>query len=353
MVEQKGIYKSIVNNTEYIVWANVNVVDRYIKDYLKRRYPGKLLIKELNDIDYIIPEHNLPVEIQSTIIGADNRPNRMSYDIRFSMWENVIRKQIDQDIIYGKCLFFFDSELLRAMKDSGKNISINMDWFLDYMREGKLEVFTVSHNGIIEEKAHKDFDFLANVSQTIGTDDKIILNKNKIKIFNNIINGYRFIQEEIDKFDDDYEKYCKINKNDSVNKIKPKISFLEQHADKRSKMYGYILQTIGTLPSVNDLILDRKWDGKTMSIWGRKAARILGIFDIYGNSRGNTCSSITKFVDRFDVCKYFPGYLRNKEMWDKLRGCNLNWRQFENVVTGKNDVIRGLDYYFNDKNLDS
>ena len=72
----------------------------------------------------------------------------------------------------------------------------------------------------------------------------------------------------------------------------------------------------------------------------------MGIFDSYGNNHYN---SITKFIDRFDICKYFPGYLRNKEIWDKLRRQNLNSRQFDNVITGKTDVTRGIDHYMNEK----
>lgn len=60
-----------------------------------------------------------------------------------------------------------------------------MVWFRELMKEEKLEVITISHNGIIEEKMYKDFDFLANVSQTcnIAADtDDMILNKSKMKI---------------------------------------------------------------------------------------------------------------------------------------------------------------------------
>lgn len=66
------------------------------------------------------------------------------------------------------------------------------------------------------------------------------------------------------------------------------------------------------------------------------------------------CTEITslqvsqKFADKFDICKYFPGYVRNKQILDKLKGYNLNARQFDNMITGKNDVIKGLDYYLSE-----
>lgn len=62
--------------------------------------------------------------------------------------------------------------------------------------------------------------------------------------------------------------------------------------------------------------------------------------------KGLSNNIITKFIDRFDICRYFPGYLRNKDTWNKLKGYNLNGRQFDNVVTRKNDVVNGIDYYF-------
>lgn len=344
--DYNGIFKIKLNGVEHTLWTRANVVRKYVKDELRKRFPGKLIVKELNQIDYTIPEENLPIEIQATIVTDDHRVSRKPY-IKYSYWEEIIRKQIEQNIIaYNNCLFFFDSELLKAMKNAGRNMSINMDWFRKYMKEEKLKVFTVSYNGIIEEKVYKDFDFLADISQTCSiaaeTDD-MILNKNKMKIYFNVVKGYGFVQEEIDKFDDDYEKYCKVSKIKCVDKIKPMIGFLSVQIDKRAKIYGYILQAIGTLPDINNL-LDRK-PSKRMTE-SKYSARILGIFDTYGINRD---SGITKFIDRFDVCKYFPGYLRNKETWNKLKGHNLNWRQFENVVTGKNDVIHGLDYYFNEK----
>lgn len=41
-----------------------------------------------------------------------------------------------------------------------------MDWFRKFMKEEKLMVFTVNHDGNIKEKDYKDFDFLSEISQT-------------------------------------------------------------------------------------------------------------------------------------------------------------------------------------------
>ncbi len=107
-------------------------------------FQKKLIIRELNQIDLSIPEENLPIEIQSTLSMSTEK----SW-ILYSQWEQKIRSQIEQNIVgYDKCWFFFDSELLRAMKNAGKMMSINMDWFRKFMKEEKLKVFTISHDGI-------------------------------------------------------------------------------------------------------------------------------------------------------------------------------------------------------------
>lgn len=213
--KNNGIVKVMQNGVEYTVWTHASVVRKYIKNELRKRFPGKLVVRELNRIDLTIPEENLPVEIQSTTIEVIT--NAGYYNISYALWEKLIRPQIDQNVInYDKCLFFFDSELFRAMKNASKNMSINMDWFRKLMKEGKLNVFTVSHGGIIEEKEYKDFDFLANISQTCpiaAETDDMVLNKNKMMIFANVVRGYGFTQEEIDKFENDFEKSSDVGKN--------------------------------------------------------------------------------------------------------------------------------------------
>lgn len=58
--------------------------------------------------------------------------------------------------------------------------------------------------------------------------------------------------------------------------------------------------------------------------------------------RGLSNNIITKFIDRFDICKYFPGYLRNKEILE-ISQCIL----MVQIITGENDVINGIDYCLN------
>lgn len=118
--------------------------------------------------------------------------------------------------------------------------------------------------------------------------------------------------------------------------------FLKRQTDERAKLYGTILQAMGGFSKINQILCRNIYKDISTYTGSKYLAKILGILDI----RGYTHSSTTKFIDRFDICKYFPGYLRNKEIWDKLRERNLNGRQFDNVITGKTDVIKGIDYYF-------
>lgn len=299
---------------------------------------GKLIFRELNQIDLSIPEENLPIEVQATYVQTvDPEYNGPQY----SHFEQSIEKQINQNITsYGICWFFFDSELLRAMKSAGRGMSINMVWFRNYMKEGKLKVFTVIYKGIIEEKLYNDFDFLSDMSQTCkinAESDDMILNQNKMKIFANVVKGYGFTQNEIDKFYDDWREYCDTNKINNIDRNDRFITFLRKRKDERVRLYGNVLNAIGDLYSINDILGLKNYESKAKS-----NASMLGIFDT-GTIGSNNAT--TKFIDRFNVCQYFPGYVRNKEMWDKLKGHSLNPRQFERII--KNGI--GNYFYYEDK----
>ncbi len=80
---------------------------------------------------------------------------------------------------------------------------------------------------------------------------------------------------------------------------------------------------------------------------GKWDASFLGIFELEGDSY----RAMSKFVDKPDICKHFPGYLRKKDTWDKLRGHNLTSRQLENIVRKKTDINKGIDYFWYEKDL--
>lgn len=335
--DNNGIVKSYVNGIEYNFWTHADYMKPCIIKFLKDRFLGKVVVRELNMIDLSIPEENLPIEIQATVVTTLGYPT-------FARFEKDVRDQIDQGVIYGISWLFFDSELLRSMKNAGRGMSINMDWFRKLMKEEKLKVFTVSYDGIIEEKQYGDFDFLAYVSQTCpvaaGTDDAI-LNKNKMKIYTNVRKLYNFTQDDIDKFYDAWRKYCDINNIDRTDRNDKFYEFLRKQKDERSKLYGNVLHDISNLPTINDLLISKTAKDSTKWIATAKHyASILGIFDVYGGSSHN---ATTIFVDRANICQYFPGYVRNKEMWDYLKESKmeLNRRQFDAIVEGR---INPLDW---------
>lgn len=328
---ENGIVKWNTGDEEYTFWTYADFIKPHIIDFLKDRFPGKLVVRELNKIDLSVPEENLPIEIQATPIEVNNCPH-------YSVFEQDIEKQINQNITsYHRCWFFFDSELLRSMQDSvnrRSSISINMVWFRNYIKEGKLKVFTVSHDGIFEEKEYKDFDFLSEISQTCSIaakTDGAILNDNKMKIYTNVVKMYNFTQSEIEKFYDDWREYCKLNNIESTDRNDKMSLFLIKQKDKRPNLYGYILNAIGNLPAINDILGLKNYNKNA-----KRDASMLGIFDV----EGRVLNAITRFTDRSNVCQYIPGYIRNKETWDKLKGHSLNPRQFESIV--KN----GINNYF-------
>lgn len=67
---ENGIVKIKVNGIEYIFWTHAKVVRRYIREDLKNRFPNKIVAREINSIDFTIPELNLPVEVQATVISG-------------------------------------------------------------------------------------------------------------------------------------------------------------------------------------------------------------------------------------------------------------------------------------------
>jgi hypothetical protein len=81
-----GIVRIRQNDVEYVVWTHSKTVREHVKGELRKRFPGKLIVREFNKIDLSIPEDNLPVEIQSTILGGSN--------IRYSSWEDRVRRQM-------------------------------------------------------------------------------------------------------------------------------------------------------------------------------------------------------------------------------------------------------------------
>lgn len=325
--------KGIIKYKEYTFWTHASIVDNYIFEFLDTNFPESLILPEFNNIDWFVMSENLPIEIQSTRITPTGTPAHSNF-------ENAIRQQLEQNIgTYEKCWFFMDSEYLRYLQlIAGRNISMNMDWFYKLMREEKLIVFTISYDCKIEMKTYKDFDWISKLSSTciLGEDkDSRILEQNKSKIATNIFNNIGVTSEEV-------RIQRKLFDERSIDNVFgrsfPKWLRHRQGANEREKLIGSIYISIGSLNAVNACLSCNTSD----YIAGYAVGHLndLGLTEvIYGRST----STIKRYVDKYDIAIYFPGYLRNKEKWDYLRDnkMSLNVRQFNAVITGK---VNPLDW---------
>jgi len=314
-----GIIEVKYGNEVYKTWT-LKLGYPIIKKFIKEICIDSLIIQELNDIDFTIinKKYQIPVEIQKVPIGEGCKFGHTEF-------ENSIRKQLD-DVTenYGICWFFFDSEYLRYLqsKNIGNCISVNLTWLVELMKENKLKVFSVRYDGIIKELTTKDFDFLKQISNTcpLGyNNDERVLNRNKLKIYTNVTFGNYFKQEEIDDFYTIYEN--RSNKNIKKSAAR----FFTESNDKRCKLYGHILMSIGNLPSINNIL---NMNANKSNIDNNRYSIDLEIFNKIGNS------NIIKFVDKFNICQYFPGYIRNKEQWNSYRNTNLNHETFKMIANG-------------------
>lgn len=102
---EDGVTILTFNDVDYIFWNKAEIVLPLIYEFLKINYPNCLILPELNHIDFVVLDENLPVEVQSTIIlGSQKRKKR---NLAHSLFEQLIEKQIKQNIErYGKCWFF-------------------------------------------------------------------------------------------------------------------------------------------------------------------------------------------------------------------------------------------------------
>ncbi len=298
----------------YVFWNKAKLVKSYIIQFLKKTFPGKLIVPEFNKIDLVILSENIPVEIQST-------PTYKNRSIMHSDFENMIRRQIEDNIEnYDKCWFFFDSEYYRFLSEStNTQISVNLDWLSKYVKENKLKIFTIKYNGEIKELKYSDLDFIRNLSNTCkieyNNDDRT-LNRNKLKIMTNVLEGHKFTQFEIDKIIDNFNKRGTVGDNECLE------NFLIKGNNNREKQYGNILHGMGNLNSINDF-LDMNSSCTKAS---KSNAERLNIVEMRTGR-----DSRTKFVDRFNICQYFPGYLRNKDNWNRIKDSHFTDNQLREV----------------------
>lgn len=324
----------VVNHNGYNFWCDVNITYDYIFFFLKDRFPENLIMPEFNNIDLFVLGERLPVEIQSTIYHYTEQIPRMSG------FEQSVEKQVRENIItYGRCWFFFDSEFYRyLMSHRKKDSSVQLDWLYEYMKLDQLRVFICSHCGEINELFKKDFDFIRHISVTskLGEDDDFrILTKNKDIIFENVLKYNGFTTDYIYNIRNIWKTHSKIKGNGL--KLKKEKGFkLWCVKQKNDKIYslGRILLNINNLNFINEV-----FDGSIVMNRGQSSAVILGILESEGNRTGNRI----RFVDKPNIAYCFPGYIRNKDKWDRCKNLWLTGKQLEGIIEGK------IDYFWYEK----
>jgi len=306
-------------NETYKIWT-VEYIKPLITKFLKEKYTNSIIIYEFDNIDIVVLDNEMncqiPIEIQKSIFTKNKFAS--------SGFEDRIRRQIELNIKdYKICHLFLDSEYLRYLQseNTGTKISVDLTWLISLMKENTLKVFTIKYDGFAKELITKDFDFLKNISQTckIGYDnDERILNRNKLKIHRNVIKGYNFTQDEIDKFHRDFNERC--------NEERESALFFMKSDDKRCKLYGYLKRHLNNLSNISNC-LDMKNDDRNT----KYSLNFIGIIETLENSR----KSQIKFVDKFDICKYFPGYVRREKLWLIYKNQEMSNDMFNQLCIGR------------------
>jgi len=291
---------------------NLKEVRPYILKFLKNKFPKSIIVRELDHVDIMILGPNIPVEIQRS------RKN-------FSQFENEIRKQIEQNIsIYGKCWFFFDNNVLKHLNNLSisSNTSLNMDWLYQFFKSSSLQVFTINSKKRIRKLTDADFSFIFKISQTckLNNSEEKILQKRRTKIMFKILRKEKFSSSEINIWYNLFE-------NDNG---KGKISFTEwsRKRDERQNKLSNIFAstTLQNLIKINDMLNFNMKDRHGITF-----SSIIGIIEGNGHHKHRRINCI----DKYNILKYFPGYLKHKNAWNYLKLNNIDQETFTKIVNGK------------------
>ena len=206
--------------------------------------------------------------------------------------------------------------------------SIILDWLYKLWVDKKVRIFTVTYSGIINELVKEDFEFIRRLSSTCkisAFEDNRILAKNKPDIALRVYKGYRFTTDEIRIM---YTQF----KNDKKVKKFSKWLCREGRSEREYELHK-IIDAISSINSINK-ILYFNTDDITVTGAVREGFE-LGLF-----KRDRKVSTTDKyvrinFVDKHNIAEYFPGYLRQKEVWDLMRTRSVNQKMFYAIVRGE------------------
>jgi len=309
----------------YTFWHNVDVVKDRIWDYLELKFEDDVIFPELFGADFVVLGKNIPVEIQSTVILGEKGKDKSH--LSHSYFEMMIEKQVKQDCGYfGKCWLFIDEEYLRYFQNEiTKGARINFDWLYQLLKEEKLKIFTIDYLGNIRNTTNNDFRFIKEISMTCSVgieDDHRILDRNKFNIINRVLKSYKYTSEELFII---RQKYDKTNNLVYLNWLQ------RINRSSREKLLGRILVAASTLKVINDILDVNNNNKLKLNKHNKNLLSVFGLLKITGASKG----SVTVFEDEFGIAEYFPGYYRNKEFWDKLKGIPMTNSTLKKLINNE------------------
>jgi hypothetical protein len=307
----------------YTFWHHVEVVEEKIWDYLELTFPDRIIFPELFGADFVIMGENIPVEVQSTIILNYNKNRPI---LAHSQFEMMIEKQIKQNCSYfGKCWLFIDQEYLNYLqKEITRNARINYDWLYQLIKEEKVKVFTIDYNGDIKNTSYNEFKFIKNISRTCRIsqdDDYRLLDQNKFDIINSLLRGYEYSCDEL---------FSIRKKYDATTNI-PFLRWLRRKgSSSREMLLGNIMYSVSMLNFINN-ILDLNGKEAKLTRNNKQIFSLLGLFRIIGATSG----SAAVFEDKFAIARYFPGYIRNSELWNSLKDKSIMHSTLKNLINNE------------------
>lgn len=327
---ENGILTQIYKGEKFTFWYSATVVSPYILNFLTEKYPGTIIIPEFNYTDFVVTDENMPVEIQSTVIS---HPGKGGQGLMHSEFEQKIIKQLIQNIgRYKKCIFFFDSEYLRYLQNlATKNTRINLDWFYNYVKEGKLIVFVIKYDGTIRKTDLSDFEFILALS-TLREGN--ILDRNKFKIMSRVLKWKGLSTKEINEI---YKEF-KCEYIDNEEKIKSFYKWLcRKGCTKREHELMYVygaMQHLEQIDSMLDCNIISGDDIKTIS----RDAQKLGLFDSKDTGKSVSTGYMRIFTDHSNIAELFPGYINNKDLWDSLKTRYISYDTLCGIVMKTVDI---------------
>lgn len=331
-IEDRKIYEDTRN---YKFWI-ADDVRPYIFEFLKKEFPGAIIIHEFDQVDIFVLDENLPIEIQS--VRYQRKGRDMLYAPRISDFEDDIRRQIETNInIYERCWFFFDASLLKYLQnDLSRHNSISMDWLYQYFKADKMRIFTITLDGKIKEMCDRDFNFLTKFSTTCKRsegEDFRILQKNRAKIILNVLKGHEFTMEDVNAI---YNLFKSRGNDSKYKSIMPWLMRKEQGRTDRQLEYGFVRDL--RLEHINNVLSCTIFSNNNSSGQPRNSRSLLymllssGLFDRDKYGR-------IYFTDRYNISQYFPGYIIKKDLWDYLRTHGVDERTFSAIIRGETDYL--------------